>query len=280
MAVHAGLFGMVNGQSTVRNWSVSDAATSVAYGASNLRAGTHRKRGVNSWSGSFAGNGGLPAVMPGETFTFTGYTAPTTGVHGTAGITYSGTAIVDSVEITWNFSTNEIVQWKVNFSGHLALVKGTGTETDATTPVHPLTAATKVEYFNVSWQELSNVVSVTLTISAANQDYVDSSTIVSGVAWTGKKEGRIDWNANIVLNTDDQPLAKGSDQQLRLYTDASLFWLLEWGHLRDYTNLNVDNDSGAILQQTMAFEKAGLDPTTSALGTITKPGGTVFWPKP
>lgn len=275
MTVFSGKFGAVNGQSTVRNWSINDAASSVSFRASNSQCGVIRKTGVKAWTGGFSVNGGLPAVLPGEFFTFKGFQAPTSGVAGTTGNTYSGTALVDSLAIVWDFNANEIIQSTVAFSGHLALTEASEIVSDATTVVAPSTAAAVLE---VGGTAISNIVNANLNITANNQTYVDSSTIVSGVVWTGRLAGGPDFNASVTVNNHAKQFAPQNDYILKMGVDASTEWEFRYAHLRDYSGLVVDPNTQAIQQQTMNFEKTALDPATDAIGLILKPGGAQYWP--
>jgi len=277
MAVHSGKMGAVNGQSTVRNWQINDTASSVGFRASNTQCGMARKKGVRSWAGSFSGNGGLPAVLPGQLFQFQGFTAPDSGVAGTAGLTFSGQAIVDSLAITWDWNANEIIQHTVNFSGHLNLTEANGTVSDATTVVAPSAANATL---SVDGADILNYVNANLNVVANNQSYVDSSTIIAGTTWTGRKAGGIDWNAAVTVNNHAKQFAMQADYELVMGVDAATDWTLRYGHLRDYTGLVVDPNTQAIQQQTMNFEMTGLHPTTGAIGQILLPGGAVFWPTP
>jgi hypothetical protein len=280
MAEHSGKWGLVDGQSTIRNWTFVETSAPRTAVTSNTQHGTARKRGVKDWSGSFSQYGDAPAVMPGETFAFKGYTAPTDDVSG-AGITWEGTAIVDQIVITWNWETAEIITIDVTFSGHGAVTQTSNTLTDATVPDLPETCGTKIE-FDVAitvpvWTEWTELVSATLTITANNQTVINSST----ANWTERKAGPIDWTLAVVQDDVDRASqAFDLDDevvQFRLYTNATEFWLLQFGMIREFTGITVDTETGAIIRQTVNIDMNAHDGTS--IGNITLPGaGAAWWP--
>src|SRR5689334_13065677 len=103
MAVHSGRFAVVNGQPSLRNWTITENRPAAKAVNSATRQGTSRRKGPASWSGSFGQYGHTPLVMPGEQFSFAGYTSPSNDVSG-SGQVYSGLARVSSVVITWNWA--------------------------------------------------------------------------------------------------------------------------------------------------------------------------------
>lgn len=286
MGIHSGKTGVVNDQSTVRNWSIVDTLTLPKFVASNMRFGTGRRRGVGSWTGNFGQYGVTPTVLPGDIFSFLGYTAPTNDTPGTNGERATGDAIVNSVQLNWNWRGGEILNSVVNFAGHLAVTFAQGADIDDDTdPNVPEVGGLIIEYnIGGGWVTMDSIVSAALTISADNKDYVNSGTYVgvypNGQLWTGRKSGPIDWTLAIVQENEIRgayALQKGMDVQLRLYIDNTDFWLLKWGKVREFTNLNVDIETGNILGRTINIDMNGHDGT--GLGEITLPGeSTPWWP--
>lgn len=282
MGVHSGRFAIVDGVDTVRNWNISETTSPARFVASNTRNGTGRRKGIRSWTGSYAKYGAKPLHMPGEFFNFLGYTAPDDDTEGGQGLCYSGSAIVDSVALMWNWQNGEILSHSVNFSGHLALTVETDDDPqDLTEPDVPEVWGTKLAFgADVSAAEtvIANMLQATLNISSSNQSYVNSSTYIGDKPWTGRTPGNIDWSLAAVIQdnirTASVPVV-GEDTQIKLYIDDTLFWLLYWGHVRDYTGLTADRDSGAILQGTM-----NLDMNASLggdIGRIQLPGESEAW---
>lgn len=280
----SGKIGVVNGQSTIRNWSISRTSDTKKYAASNTQGGMGAVAGAMDWSGSFMGNGGQPAVMPGETFTFEGGTSE----DNTGAKSYSGSAIVDQVAITWNFGAQEILSYTVNFSGNGELTENSTAFTDATTPVAPPASDTDI-YLSATAPTvaapdiataLPDVEQAVLTLTSANTAYVNSSTITAGVAHTKRRPGNIDWTLSITqqnlegLGTLD--LQKDLAAQLFTSVSGNTKWELLWGHMEEATGITVDSDSGDIIRRTlnltMNAQKAG-----DVFGRIVLPDGTVWW---
>lgn len=282
MTILSGKFGVVNSYSTVRNWSINDVVSPQRFIGSNTKRGTGRRKGVRSWTGSFSAYGAVPTALPGSSFTFTGYTGPTNGISG-AGVTYSGTAFVDSVAVTWNWGSGSILSHVVNFSGHLALTKGSASTTDVTDPDVPVVCGAKITYnevietvdTDVEWQ---NLVQATLTMSTPSIPYVNSSTIASGVCWTGRTGGILDWTLAVTEQNEDRLaiLEIGEMLDLKLWADDTDYYRLKWGMVEGYSGLNVDRETGAIISRTVNLGMNGYNGTE---GQVTLPGaGSNLWP--
>lgn len=276
----SGKFGVVNGENTIRNWSVNQTSTPQKYVASNTRGGSGRKHGVQDFNGQFGGYGGSPVVLPGELFSFSGYTAPDNGTEGGTGELWTGPAIVDSVAITWGWSAAEIISYVANFSGDGPLTNATGVHSDGSDPSVPQSCGFAPM---IEGTALEDVVSAVLTITAENQSYANSSTIfdVDGnqECWTRRKRGNIDFTLSITQQNHEGlgAIDVTNDVIVKLpVTDALTGgWELKWCHSEAMSSLNVDRESGAIIGRTLNFSMNGFNP---AIGFIKKPGGTDFWP--
>lgn len=274
MGVHSGKFAVVNGMSTVRNWNVSDLITNPRYVASNTLGGSGRVSGIQDWNGSFGFYGAVPPVMPGEIFSFLGYTAPNDDISGSNGQRGSGDAIVDNIAIVFNWQNGEIISGTVNFSGDGALAWASGAAiTDATAPDVPSICGVKIELSDddAAFTELANLSQATLTISAANVSYVNSST----ACWTKRKAGPLDWNLSLTLD-DDVFLVKGANKVVRVYIDATTFYKLKWGKMKDINGITANIETGDIIRHTAMFEMNGF--VAGVAGQIVLPDASVFWP--
>ncbi len=272
MTVHSGKWAAIDGFDTIENWSINDAHAPAMAVASNTAFAPVRRKGVRSWSGSYKGFGGQPAMMPGQVAAFVGYGAPADDSSGN-GVRYSGNIMADSVALTWNWRTGEIINHTVNFTGHLALAIADGAQVvDAAVPDMP----------SIALAALPNVAQITLTFSAQNQNYINSDTVLSGIVWTGRKAGRIDWTAAITQEDDIRVGATvpqiGDDIELKLFINATEFWLLDFGHVRDYTGINANRSTGAILARTVNVDMTAWADGGVAIGQIVKPDTTVWWP--
>lgn len=281
MGLHSGKHGVVNGISTVGQWSISETQAPARGIASNTKFGPVRKHGVRSWNGSFNAFGATPSVLPGESFSFLGYGAPANDVSGN-GFRYSGGALVSGVTINWNWSNGEMINHTVNFDGNLELAKAVGAAIiDVSAIDMPEVCGTKIEIEvngTGGFSELENLVSATLNITCALQSYANSSTHINGKCWTGQKAGPIDWSLAITQQNDggDNAFDIGDELALRLYVNDTAYWLLKFGHVRDFSGITVDRQSGAIIQRTINIDMNAYYNNT--YGTITLPDTSVWWP--
>jgi len=287
MGVHSGKFGYVNGVDTVGNWGIAETNAPARAIASNTKFAPARREGVLSWTGSYKKYGGIPLHMPGDVFSFQGYTAPDNDVGGTAGVIYSGNAMVNQVAISFDWTTGAIISHVVNFEGHLALSRTSGVMSDATTPdLPPIAQSAGIKWISglgdiTSPFSLANIAQATLTFTSQNQPYVNSSTVIGGRIWTGRKMGPIDWNMactvqDNVRGTSGLPEV-GDDIKIRVYIDDTLFWEIWWGQVRDYTGMSIDRESGNIITATMNLDLNAIF-TDGTEGKIVTPTPTTWWP--
>lgn len=279
--VHSGRFGVIDGITGVRSWNISESNTNPAFKSSATKNGTGRSDGIHSWNGSYNAFGRIPFAMPGEFISFAGYTAPDNDTLAGVGTVYEGSAIIDSVVMNWNFATNELLSHVVNFSGDGALT-ATDADTalaDATAPAVYPPSAGKVEFSAAgsTYTVLTNITQATLTISAANQSAVNSSS-ASG---TVRTPGDIDWTMALTQEKVTRAAASDilikSNYYFKLFTDATDFWLLKWGKVRDYSGIEINRETGAIIKRTINIDMSGF--VGGVAGSITKPGaGSAWWP--
>jgi hypothetical protein len=274
MGVFTGHLGAINGISNVRNWTIEETSDPKVAVSSATRRGTSRKSGVKSWTGTFSQYGGNPSYMPGDILPFVGYRNSSTDIRNTAGIRSTGDIIIDSVAITWNWNTNEIISMVSNFSGDGALAHASGAGViDATIADNKTPCGTNVLLDEVV---LPDVLTATLTLSMANQSFVSSST----ACWTKRKRGAaLDFTLAIIQYNESGlgPVLLGADALIKLYTDDTSFWSLKWCQLQGITGVSVDIETGAIIQQTLNFNFNGI--SAGVLGHIRKPGSlTDYWP--
>lgn len=274
MTIRSGRLGVVNGHGSIQNWQTQQVQTPARFAASNTGGGMASREGSHDWSGSFLQMLALPTIMPGEKFTFLGYT---NDEDGSGSASYTGDAIVDSVAITWNWQTGATIQTAVTFSGDGEYTDGVATGTDATVLDTDEACGTKIEVDGVEWTDL---VSATLTITSANVAYTNSSTVENGKCWANRRPGVIDWSLAVQEeNSDGLPAGRavGADGEIKLYSDATLFWHLIEGHFVDDTGLNIDRNSGAIIGRTRNLVMNGAHQGAAQLGAIIKPGGSLWW---
>lgn len=276
MGLHSGKFGVVDGQSTVRNWQVSDTMEVKEFFASNTRAGAGRQTSVRDWTGSFNSYGAEPQVFPGEHFDFKGFTAPSNGAEfGGTGTTYSGLAIVENVAVTLNWENGDIISYAVNFAGSSPLVHAIENAIyDETTPDVPTVCGGKVEFDDGGgWEEWPNITQAVLTLTSTNATSVNSSTD----CWRHRQRGPFTWTLALTEHeTDRHELPDiGDIVKIRLYVNASDYWLLDAAMLSDYSSINVDRETGAIISRTCNL---GMHGVANGIGSVVAPSGYQVWP--
>ena len=269
----SGQYGSITGVGTVMQWSIARTRPSNAFKHSGTGGGTNRRKGVGAWTGSWTAKGGLPAVMPGLSTAFVGFAGPSSGVKGTDGFRYSGTVFVTDVTIEWDWSTNAVLSHTCNFVGHLGLTRATGvTIDDVSTVAEQTSSACIMEHSAVS---ISSMKTASLKISSEIKSYVNSDT---GNETGRRGSGLIDWEAAFVIERTDVTLTEGVQGVLKMYTSASLFYLLTYSRFREYSGITVNHETGDIISQTATFEMASNDETAGTVGSIVVPGGATYWP--
>lgn len=278
----SGILGVVNGMTTVESWTLTESKTSDSYVASNTLIGTQRGGGIRTWNGSFNGRGTTPPAMPGETFAFVGQTAES--APGTSG-QYSGDALVSSVSLTWDWATNTILAYTVDFAGQPGLAYAeAATIVDGSIPYVGATCGTKVEYATTAapttFIEIPSVTTATLTITSALSSEANSSTIADGTCWTANSAGPIDWTVSLGQEDYIRGIAGypdlGALSLLKIYVDDTDSYLLKFAAIQDYSGLLVDINTGATIARTLNFGMAASDGAT--LGNILLPGQTTTDP--
>jgi hypothetical protein len=261
MAVHNGIGMAVNGASTVGAWTYEDTAAANAYTASNLSGGTGRVAGVKDWSASATQYAHTPFALPGASVSLTLYDAVQT---------ISGTALVDQVTIDCDIEGGGIITSQVQMSGSGASTKGAGSASDATIPNPPSAIGCK---FQLDGSDVANGRKWQLILRSANSRYSDTST----AGWTGRtagsKDAQITLDAN-VNNLADVPVLN-QDYAINLFVDATNKWIVSKAKCTRFST-RVDSNTQQVTGYTATFELNGT--TGAALGSITNPAGTAWWP--
>ena len=188
--------------------------------------------------------------------------------------------------MAWGWQNAEIISATCDFKGHLALTASDGIERyDVAVPEVPTVIGTKIMYSSdgVAWTEWDNLISAELTLTCKLLEYVTSSTYIGGKAWKGHKTGPVDWTASVtVLDTIRTGLQPGTSYQFRFYVTSTLYFELKWGIVNEFTGLQVDRETGAIMQHTVNLGMDGFDSEAvtydAAAGHVLMPDGTQWWP--
>jgi hypothetical protein len=270
----SGKQGAVNGIPCVRSWKVVTSADVQAFITSSTSGGTGRKAGNKKWTGEYKGYGSLPAVAPGESFTFGG------SIDGVKGC--SGSAIVDKVEIVIDIEGGKIIEHTVTFTGNGALTLGAAAYFDYTVADAPTSIGCKVLLGTVAaspeYTELTNVRKVTLSMSADNKTFVNSST----AGETGAVSGNIDAEVSISVHTVDFSALPtlNTVKSVQVFVNATEFWQVDWMIFDEASDLEVNPESGDIVGATLTAKLAGVQTISAVdtIGAITDPEETVIWP--
>jgi len=269
--VVSGTHGLVDGRSTVREWSITltDEVTEVV--ASNSKGATIQYPGNQNWSGSFKSWDLQPTMLfPGDTFTFKGVMSQ--HANGDQSTAQSGTneAIVDSIEIEWDFSGGGPIGYTVNFSanGTLTLIKvlAISALVDGTAHAMIPTIGTKFEWSpriaTPAFVQLCDITGMTLSFDSGNQDYVSSCS--PGVH--KKVTGNFTATASIDVLIDDfldATVPQVSDNILcKFYTTSTLFWAVNHMTVTEFSNIGANLESGAPVGLTISLAFTGFAKNT------------------
>ena len=281
MATSSGIKAAINNISSLMNWSVSHTDSQTSYVNSATNNGTQNIDGPQDWTGSINATGAVPSLFPGETFSFSGQIS---AIDTTDGNKLEGNVLIDQLVVNWNWATVEAINHTYNFGGHVGLdyLDDDGDINDTTTDDNSSICGTKIQYSTdgTTWTTIPSLVTATLTITAANSTYVNSSTHVSGTCWTGRKQGPINWTLSMVQEDDrapgtgDNPAFKTA-YWIRAYTNATQYWQLKFGKVSGYTGVNANRD-GTIVNRTIGMNMMAASGGTA--GGITLPGaGSAVW---
>src|SRR5690606_15331158 len=136
--------------------------------------------------------GYAPSLFPGESFTFNGY--------GPEGI--SGTALVESIEVTCDIEGGGLIESTVNFGGNGAYTKHTTAVTDSTDPNPPSSIGCKVAIDaanDSTFVDVDDVRTWSLSISCDLKAFNSSST----GGQTARRAGRLDASGSYTVYIDD-----------------------------------------------------------------------------
>lgn len=279
-----GRLALINGIHAVQSWEVSDSGSLAAGINSGTALAPLRRPGVEQWGGSYSGHGGLPQVIPGTLFGFEGFAGPNDGVYGNNGSKYVGDAIAASATVNWNWAQGGLLEHQVQFLGHLGLEGSTAEPTAQDTIVsNPEYARVcKIEYSEAGsvWTELDTATQASFTIMNAVKEYCNAGT--DGL--TGRTAGTYDFSAAVSVQESvlGAGLTKGTAYQMRMYTTATLFWLIKWFRYKEATGITYNRATGDIISQTLNFEFSGqeLVSTTPTRGFVKTPEASpvTIWP--
>ncbi len=275
--MYSGIYSAINGVGNVGEWSLKETVPVETIVNSATRGGTDRRTGIKDVSGSVTVQG-KPPYMPGESFTFVGYTSPTSGVYNTAGMRYSCNVIVTGITVNWDFAENKVVNSQLQIAGSGALTAASGAAVvDATNVSKVQSKACLFQYGAGPTELIANRQTATLNMSNAATAYSHAG---SG-AYKLREAGTLDWTLAIVTAQDTVPIAVDTVlDNLRLYVSATEYFEFGKALVLESTDIKVKPGTSEIITQTVNIGMLASDPTTGALSFIKKPGVTAsnWWP--
>lgn len=280
MGVIGGDGGAVDSANTVGLWQITSSQDLKKIVASNTDGAPKKLAGVGDWSGRWESWDNEPAVLPGVGFTFIGIIDQS--VTGGAGKGATGPAICDSFELTINIETGEVVKHVVNFSSNGALTQDNVTAADATTPDPDSSLDCKIEESEPlgtpSYSEITNITTITITITAENVSYSDSSTDGETLRLGGPIDATISYTQNVDAFADF--LVVGATHQIKVFVNASEFWEFEFVMVESITDVEVNTETGVPVKGTVNLSFTGFTDisATPTKGEILKPSGGAIWP--
>lgn len=279
MSVLCGLLGAIDKVDTVRNWRVTTNAALQSFVASNTDGMVGNLAGNKDWNGQYSAYGHTPVKMPGEAFAFLG------SCDGVKGV--SGTAIVDSTEISIDIETGSVISHVVNFSGNGALSVGVAAEiTDEEDPAIYSSIARKVMLAAVTseaeFSELGHVRTVVLRFAATNTSYVDSGS--AGIVKRCKGNYSVGLSFNLYEESSDcaivENLLPNTWCKVRVYVSVTEYWEFVSCIVENVSDFIIDREAAAICGFTCNLRFSGVynDGTGVVVGSIKKPGDSTWWP--
>jgi hypothetical protein len=284
-----GVFGTVGRRTTIRDWMINSFSDTRRYAASNTRGAVDRMRGNYDWNGRFRHFGDWVAMSqsypgggyPGEYIQFQGYQGAPDETYGGEGPWVQGDAIVDSIEVVWDWLTNDPVSVTTNISGNGAIQDMTDA---AHTDISPPDTYSS-EFCVLSIRDFTGGGSLTtvcarratLTMSCDNKAYVNSCS--GGIV--KRAPGILDWNMAIVMEQPDSAnlsFGQGNVVGISINVNGSSegFFELNYGIVRGFSDFVVNIETGDIISYTVNIEMCATD-DSGTVGHIHVPNTTGDW---
>lgn len=263
----------------VRTWGMSYSAALQELVCSASKGAKIRVDGNLDWTGTYNAYGPTPALFPGDKFEFEGAIVDGSASDGKG---VKGDAICESIAITIDIEAAAAISHVVAFGadGDLTLGASITVPADLSVP-NPFTAkGLKVEIAAdpfTSWNEIHEARTLTLTMSKANTSYVSSGT--------GGQTRRMEGNLDVVLALTCYAAAAdgwasfpqpNSIYAVRVYTTASLFWLIKWLKTGELGGMEVDVETGSLVGASLNMALTAF--TGGVEGIVQDPASATKWP--
>jgi hypothetical protein len=293
MAAISGLNGLIslNGTSAVatcRNWNINPTNAVVAGAASNTGGAEFNLRGVSDFSGTFElyGPSALGIVVPGTAYVF----------YGQGGDEVQAGIIIDSVTTTCDIEGGGVLSASVAFSSigsstavytannNALLYQSATSVTNTSLPSIQSGIGCKAAWGPVtqSMADLPAVRNWSLTLTCNNVSFSHSGA--GGV--TKRVRGRKSASASVqfyegAFGTFDVAATnyqQGTVGELRLYTDATLYWQVKWGVVTA-SPIDVPIEDPGMISNQMDFAWTAFTDISGTMtrGTIVDPNSVAYF---
>jgi len=288
--------------SDVQQWNINQTVDSKSFGASNLKGGTNRRAGLLDWTGNFIRSDKFPnaLLLPGLDINFRGYVGDGIAPNS-LGLTQTGVAFIDSLNVVWNWETNELQTLTYNIMSQASiLTQAQAAQNDITDPANAIQSTKAVVQIATAADSFATfspicVKTATLNILANPQSSSSSCTVVTGppIFQTQRRlAGLADWNLSLVMDAvttapfwsglppptapADKTWSPGDFVIVRILPDFDLFpgefWELKYGFVNDMSNFVVNMNTGELVSYTFNISMA----VDSGFGE--SPDGVVSFP--
>ena len=261
----------VDGQKTTRGWRIQYRGHLKGWTSSGLSGGTARNTGVKDFIGWYLGYGFLPAVFPGDAYTFKG------SIDGSLGAT--GAAICTAIVVRGSVEQGGPIEFMVRFGGNGGLTLGSSEATDEATPNPGEGIDMKVA---VNETDESDIRDVMMELTCAAKPYSSSGTAGVMKRVTGRIDAMVQYHTYEDAPSDYSAPGVTNDV-IKVYCTESLYWEITNMHMDDVEDYGTDlgdenqlsDPPGGLCRWRMDGHTAG-----AAIGTIKTPAESPVtkWP--
>ncbi len=216
MAVISGLDMAIGSVPTVHQFRMEIADELIEYISSGGQSGVGNKCGIDDWRGVAMAYGYLPPVYPGNAAAT--FTASLDGTYG-----FTGTAYVESVEITWDIENGKYLGYSIQYSRNGALTIGGAAATDAVKPNPPCVQSLPLKIGTV---EVNDVSFMRLKLSCQGFPRVTSGTSGGRMRTRGAMSAELEYHC-YYQNPGTLP-TRGLRYNVKPYCTSTLFWDINW----------------------------------------------------
>jgi len=272
MSVVSGKDAYVDGVPCTTSWSATVQASLNQYACSATQGGTGVVEGNLNWAGQMSGLGPNPPVQPGTEYPFKGAIEATAG----DGLALEGTVLIGAVSITFPVQSGAPITWTASFLVQGILVETTTVYVD---PTSKLATSAKDAGITIDPSGTPFVVpdvqSISLSFDAPANSFVRAGEM-------HRKAGNLSASLTFALLNRSlyvpqyQPNVR---DVVHVTLDDGTFWELDEVVFGGLTNFSVNTATSEIVGYSVnGMWSAVSSLTTDALGKLTSPNGTAWFP--